>query len=196
MKPNTAQQRVHRAILSGKLPRLDGTIPCTDCAGPAVAYDHRRYSDPLAVEPVCQSCNLLRGPASDRERGPETNTTTTAAALCRKCYAPVDRTPSGPKRPRYCPACLALPGLPLPQSHLRVLVPSFTRRQIQYLIDTGTIPATTDALPRLRLIAAALSWGLTLHAIRPALPRLLARRLPLDRIKATTIGPFVLLETL
>lgn len=26
-------------------------------------YDHRDYTKPLSVEPVCRSCNKLRGPA-------------------------------------------------------------------------------------------------------------------------------------
>lgn len=36
---------------------------CTDCNAPAECYDHRDYNEPLRVEPVCRSCNVMRGPA-------------------------------------------------------------------------------------------------------------------------------------
>ncbi len=36
---------------------------CVDCARAAQCYDHRDYSKPLEVAPVCFSCNVLRGPA-------------------------------------------------------------------------------------------------------------------------------------
>lgn len=36
---------------------------CVDCGKRAHDYDHRDYSKPLEVEPVCRSCNLKRGPA-------------------------------------------------------------------------------------------------------------------------------------
>jgi hypothetical protein len=36
---------------------------CADCGLPAIEYDHRDYSKPLTVDPVCRRCNLLRGPA-------------------------------------------------------------------------------------------------------------------------------------
>lgn len=35
---------------------------CTDCGAPAQEYDHRDYSKPLDVEPVCRPCNGRRGP--------------------------------------------------------------------------------------------------------------------------------------
>lgn len=54
---------VQKAKACGLLPQLDGSIACTDCDGAAYAYDHRDYSRPLDVEPVCQSCNLRRGTA-------------------------------------------------------------------------------------------------------------------------------------
>jgi formylmethanofuran dehydrogenase subunit E len=38
-------------------------FPCRDCGEPSTDYDHRDYNKPLEVEPVCRSCNLLRGPA-------------------------------------------------------------------------------------------------------------------------------------
>lgn len=40
--------------------------PCQDCGKPADRYDHRDYSKPLMVAPVCASCNKLRGKAHTR----------------------------------------------------------------------------------------------------------------------------------
>ena len=45
------------ALLSLRLNR----IKCTDCNNRATMYDHRDYSKPLDVEPVCGSCNNRRG---------------------------------------------------------------------------------------------------------------------------------------
>lgn len=39
---------------------------CTDCDKIAEVYDHRDYSRPLEVEPVCKSCNYKRGPGKNR----------------------------------------------------------------------------------------------------------------------------------
>lgn len=36
---------------------------CVDCGRPAEQYDHRDYARPLDVEPVCRSCNVMRGSA-------------------------------------------------------------------------------------------------------------------------------------
>lgn len=59
-----AVSAVAMAKLLGKLPYLrDGKTKCTDCDKPAQVYDHRDYSRPLEVEPVCQKCNIRRGPA-------------------------------------------------------------------------------------------------------------------------------------
>lgn len=58
-----AYRYVELAKDNGFLPVLDGSIPCTDCGVPASQYDHRDYSRPLDVEPVCRSCNLRRGTA-------------------------------------------------------------------------------------------------------------------------------------
>lgn len=63
---NPAAVAAHRivsdAIKRGELdhPR---TLVCADCSKPATDYDHRDYSKPLDVQPVCRSCNKLRGPA-------------------------------------------------------------------------------------------------------------------------------------
>lgn len=56
-----ASVMVMRAVKAGKLKPVRGQ-KCTDCGKPARAYDHRDYRKPLVVEPVCASCNALRGP--------------------------------------------------------------------------------------------------------------------------------------
>lgn len=58
-----AQSFVAAAVKRGVLPRLDGTVACVDCGGVACEYDHRDYSRPLDVQPVCRSCNARRGTA-------------------------------------------------------------------------------------------------------------------------------------
>lgn len=60
-----ATQKVHRAVLQGRLKNLKKEeIVCVDCkVNRAVCYDHRNYSKPLCVDPVCHDCNLRRGPA-------------------------------------------------------------------------------------------------------------------------------------
>lgn len=35
---------------------------CVDCGEPAYCYDHRDYTKPLSVQPVCRACNNRRGP--------------------------------------------------------------------------------------------------------------------------------------
>jgi len=59
-----AQQAAHRtiafAIKVGRLPR-PSTLQCVDCGKPAKIYDHRDYTKPDEVTPVCASCNLKRG---------------------------------------------------------------------------------------------------------------------------------------
>ncbi len=62
VEAGAAQSRVNRAIRSGKL--LHPTeLDCVDCGQPADRYDHRSYSRPLDVSPVCGPCNYKRGPA-------------------------------------------------------------------------------------------------------------------------------------
>jgi len=61
---NKAYWFVQKAILKGQLPSLRKTpTPCVDCGRRATAYDHRDYSRPTDVEPVCSRCNQKRGPA-------------------------------------------------------------------------------------------------------------------------------------
>lgn len=59
----TAMSMVAKAKAQGLLPALDGAIGCADCDRPAFVYDHRDYSRPLDVVPVCESCNRKRGTA-------------------------------------------------------------------------------------------------------------------------------------
>lgn len=54
-----ARAAVACAVRRGALPRPE-TRACVDCGGVARDYDHRDYSRPLEVEPVCRSCNKLR----------------------------------------------------------------------------------------------------------------------------------------
>lgn len=60
-----AHYQVARAIRKGELvhPR---NFPCMDCGGASIHYDHRDYSKPLTVDPVCRRCNYRRGPALNR----------------------------------------------------------------------------------------------------------------------------------
>lgn len=62
---NYSHRLVKEAILSGLLPNLKlGDVVCVDCkVNLASVYDHRDYSKPLTVEPVCHMCNTKRGPA-------------------------------------------------------------------------------------------------------------------------------------
>jgi len=53
---------VAKLIRSGAIPKAR-ELSCVDCGKNALDYDHRDYSKPLEVEPVCRSCNQLRGPA-------------------------------------------------------------------------------------------------------------------------------------
>lgn len=57
-----AAAAIARAIAVGILKPARGQN-CVDCGAPAVEYDHRDYNKPLVVEPVCRSCNVLRGKA-------------------------------------------------------------------------------------------------------------------------------------
>lgn len=69
MTRQQAMGRVSKAVKEGRLPRVS-TQTCVDCGKQAQAYDHRRYSAPLDVVPVCTPCNFKRGPAEDA--GPPT----------------------------------------------------------------------------------------------------------------------------
>lgn len=62
----TPKYLAHQAVAKA---RRDGVLAdprklaCVDCDGAAIEYDHRDYSKPLEVVPVCRGCNLRRGPA-------------------------------------------------------------------------------------------------------------------------------------
>ena len=58
----SARNALKRAIMKGLIPRLEGQFRCVDCGDVATEYDHRDYSKPLDVDPVCRSCNRRRGP--------------------------------------------------------------------------------------------------------------------------------------
>ncbi len=57
-----AKTAVYLAVRNKRLPRPE-ELKCFDCEKQAQVYDHRNYSKPLEVVPVCRSCNALRGPA-------------------------------------------------------------------------------------------------------------------------------------
>lgn len=59
-----ASALLNRAIKQGLIPHIS-TLSCSDCGAGAKNYDHRDYTKPLDVEPVCCSCNTKRGPAMD-----------------------------------------------------------------------------------------------------------------------------------
>lgn len=53
---------VRRAVQRGKL-QPARSFSCADCSKPATEYDHRDYTRPLDVSPVCHGCNIRRGRA-------------------------------------------------------------------------------------------------------------------------------------
>ena len=57
-----AKKEVYKAVRAGKLPKAS-TLRCIDCGLPAFIYDHRDYTKPLDVVPVCRRCNHKRGAA-------------------------------------------------------------------------------------------------------------------------------------
>ena len=63
----TCHRIVGIAVKAGILPALTGDIKCVDCGTEATCYEHRDYLKPLDVEPVCLSCNYLRGAALNNE---------------------------------------------------------------------------------------------------------------------------------
>jgi hypothetical protein len=58
-----AVAQVATAIRNGLFQRADSRS-CADCGKQAFGYDHRDYSKPLDIEPVCRSCNRRRGSAA------------------------------------------------------------------------------------------------------------------------------------
>lgn len=66
------QYLAHKAVAKARRAGLladPRSLACADCCVPASEYDHRDYSKPLAVEPVCRRCNRRRGPAANALTG-------------------------------------------------------------------------------------------------------------------------------
>lgn len=61
-----AHREVKKAVRRGDLSPVTSHT-CVDCGNPAEAYEHRDYGAPLDVEPVCNSCNGIRGAAKPSE---------------------------------------------------------------------------------------------------------------------------------
>jgi hypothetical protein len=57
---NKALSIVNNARLSGKLADPK-SFKCADCSDQAYIWEHRDYSKPLDVQPVCYKCNRRRG---------------------------------------------------------------------------------------------------------------------------------------
>jgi hypothetical protein len=66
-EPLRQQRRAARCILTMAIKagfiRSHHGQQCVDCGAPAIGLEHREYSRPLDVEPICNSCNFRRGPA-------------------------------------------------------------------------------------------------------------------------------------
>lgn len=59
-----ANRVTYTEVKGGRLPKLSSVeVACVDCGRRATQYDHRDYNKPLDVDPVCRSCNQIRGPA-------------------------------------------------------------------------------------------------------------------------------------
>lgn len=63
-----AHKAVNDAVKAGTI-RPATERACYDCGARANRYDHRDYSRALDVDPVCISCNLLRGPGAPAKGG-------------------------------------------------------------------------------------------------------------------------------
>lgn len=61
-----AISKVSDAVQRGQIQKATA-FACVDCGAPAKHYDHRDYTEPLVVEPVCVPCNIKRGPARDSQ---------------------------------------------------------------------------------------------------------------------------------
>lgn len=59
-----ASNIVNKAVRKGELQKVN-SLTCVDCGSAAENYEHRDYTKPLEVEPVCRKCNLIRGHAKD-----------------------------------------------------------------------------------------------------------------------------------
>jgi hypothetical protein len=59
-----AVKAVRKLVLRGDKPKASACM-CVDCGKQALDYDHRDYTKPLDVVPVCRSCNQKRSSAYD-----------------------------------------------------------------------------------------------------------------------------------
>ena len=57
---NSARGRVNTAVQKGELQKAS-VFTCVDCGNPAQCWEHRDYTKPLDVEPVCKRCDSIRG---------------------------------------------------------------------------------------------------------------------------------------
>lgn len=57
--------KVQREIRFGRL-KPATAYSCVDCGAPAKVYDHRDYTKPLEVVPLCVRCNVKRPPAGPK----------------------------------------------------------------------------------------------------------------------------------
>lgn len=54
-----ARRAIMKCVAERKMPPAS-KLKCVDCGGKAREYDHRDYSKPLAVDPVCRPCHVKR----------------------------------------------------------------------------------------------------------------------------------------
>ena len=67
---SVARSRVGNAIRKGTLSKATQFM-CVDCGKPAECWDHRDYTKPLDVDPVCRPCDVLRGPGLPATDSPD-----------------------------------------------------------------------------------------------------------------------------
>ena len=60
--------KIKQAIKRGELAPITADTKCIDCGSPAYGYEHRDYSKPLDVVPICRRCNWRRGAAGNLSR--------------------------------------------------------------------------------------------------------------------------------
>ena len=53
----------------GRIPNVK-SFSCVDCGEPATRYDHRNYTKPLKIDPVCNLCDNKRGQGKPDINGP------------------------------------------------------------------------------------------------------------------------------
>jgi hypothetical protein len=79
---------------------------CVDCGAEALCYDHRDYTKPLDVVPVCRSCNVKRGYGTNLPeylnlwRAGNGRTFKPHPELRRLVQEAISRTPAAPQQAR------------------------------------------------------------------------------------------------